>query len=121
MRRLTLALVAVVCALVATTVASGASNVTTLRLTAPASGALKFNTKLLRAKAGKVTIILKNLGPLPHDIAIKGPGIAPKKGKIVGKGLTSTVVAVLKKGRYTFFCSVPGHEAAGMKGTLIVS
>ena len=27
---------------------------------------------------------------------------------------------VLAPGTYTFYCSVPGHEQAGMKGTLIV-
>jgi uncharacterized cupredoxin-like copper-binding protein len=26
----------------------------------------------------------------------------------------------VKPGTYTFFCSVPGHEAGGMKGTLTV-
>ena len=37
-------------------------------------------------------------------------------------GGTSTIdIANLKAGTYTFYCSVPGHEAAGMKGTLTVS
>jgi len=31
------------------------------------------------------------------------------------------VTATLKKGRYEFYCSVPGHEQAGMKGTLTIS
>ena len=26
-----------------------------------------------------------------------------------------------KPGKYTFFCSVPGHEAAGMKGEITVT
>ena len=29
-------------------------------------------------------------------------------------------VQALKPGKYSFYCPVPGHEAAGMKGTLIV-
>jgi uncharacterized cupredoxin-like copper-binding protein len=118
MRRITLALAAVVCMLVATSVASGA---TTLRLSAASSGALKYSTTTLRAKAGKITILMKNPSPLRHDIAIKRNGPRIAKGKIVGKGGTSTLTVVLKKGRYTFYCTVPGHEAAGMKGTLIVS
>jgi uncharacterized cupredoxin-like copper-binding protein len=31
------------------------------------------------------------------------------------------VTANLKPGTYEFYCSVPGHEQAGMKGTLTVS
>jgi uncharacterized cupredoxin-like copper-binding protein len=30
------------------------------------------------------------------------------------------VTVNLKPGTYTFFCSVPGHEQGGMKGTLVV-
>jgi plastocyanin len=56
---------------------------------------------------------------LKHDVAIKGKGVS-KKGKIVGLGGVSTVSATLKPGKYVFYCTVPGHEAAGMKGTLIV-
>jgi mono/diheme cytochrome c family protein len=38
----------------------------------------------------------------------------------VGTGGTSKVSANLKPGTYEFYCSVPGHEAGGMKGTLTV-
>ena len=57
---------------------------------------------------------------LPHAIAVEGHGV-DKDGKRVGRGGTSTITVTLKKGRYTFYCPVPGHRAAGMKGTLIVS
>jgi uncharacterized cupredoxin-like copper-binding protein len=39
---------------------------------------------------------------------------------VVQNGGTSTVSETLKPGTYTFYCSVDGHEAAGMKGTLTV-
>lgn len=81
--------------------------------------ALKFNTSSLSAKAGAVTITMANISVLPHNIAIKGNGI-DVKGAIILKGKTSTVSAKLKAGTYEFYCSVPGHEAAGMKGTLTV-
>jgi uncharacterized cupredoxin-like copper-binding protein len=42
------------------------------------------------------------------------------QGETVGQGGTSTVSANLKRGRYTFYCSVPGHREGGMVGTLTV-
>jgi uncharacterized cupredoxin-like copper-binding protein len=82
---------------------------------------IKYNVKRLRAKPGKVTIIMKNTSPLQHDVALKHGGLKkPIRGKIVPKGGTSKVSATLKKGTYEFYCTVPGHEQAGMKGTLII-
>jgi plastocyanin len=58
---------------------------------------------------------MPNTSGVPHNIAIKGVG----KGPIVSKG-TSSFKADLKPGTYTYLCEVPGHFAAGMKGTLTV-
>jgi plastocyanin len=80
---------------------------------------LKFSTNKLTAKAGKVTITMTNPSGLQHDIAIKGGVNA--KGNVVGQGGKSVVTANLKPGKYTFYCSVDGHEAAGMNGELDVS
>lgn len=116
-RLLALSILALVFA--APAAAAPATAKTTLRISASASG-LKYSTTKLKAPAGKVTIVMKNLSPLQHDIAIKGKGVSAK-GKVVGKGATSTVTATLKKGTYTFYCSVDGHAAAGMKGTLTIT
>jgi len=35
-------------------------------------------------------------------------------------GGTKVFSATLKRGRYTYFCSVPGHRQAGMEGKLTV-
>ena len=91
----------------------------TLKLAADKS-ALKFDKSSLTAKAGKVTLEMENPSQLPHAVAIKGNGV-DVDGKTVGNGETSTASTDLKPGTYTFYCPVPGHEAAGMKGTLTVN
>ena len=91
----------------------------TLKLAADKS-ALKFDKSSLTAKAGKVTLEMENPSEIPHAVAIKGNGV-DVDGKTVGNGETSTASTDLKPGTYTFYCPVPGHEAAGMKGTLTVN
>ena len=80
---------------------------------------LKFDKTSLQAKAGKVSIAMKNPAPIAHDVSIEGKGV-DQKGKIVKSGGTSTVTADLKPGTYTFYCSVDAHRQAGMQGTLTV-
>jgi plastocyanin len=89
-----------------------------LELKADAS-TLKFDKTSLEAKAGKVTVVMHNPAAVGHDVSIEGKGVE-EKGKVVGKGGTSTVSADLKPGEYTFYCSVPGHRQGGMEGKLTV-
>jgi plastocyanin len=94
----------------------------TLTQAADPSGNLKFVKSSLTAKAGNVTIKFTNASMLPHNFAIQqGSG-----GAVVGAtptfsgGGTKTLSVKLKPGTYTFYCSVDGHRAAGMQGTLTV-
>lgn len=107
----------------ASTSSGGASSTgaaETLHLKADPSGALRFNVKSLSAKAGKVTLVMSNPSQLSHSIAIQGAGVNAA-GPVVGPNGTSTVTANLKPGKYTFYCTVPGHREAGMFGTLTVT
>jgi uncharacterized cupredoxin-like copper-binding protein len=61
---------------------------------------------------------MQNKSSVPHDIAIKGA--VNQVGPVVSGGGVSTVTTTLAPGTYEFYCSVPGHEQAGMKGTLTV-
>jgi plastocyanin len=117
MLRLLLALAT--CALVAAAAALAAPSATTLRISADAKGAMRYDRSTLRAAPGTVTVSMRNPAFLPHNVAIRGNGVR-KLGRVVLKGGTSTVTAKLKAGRYVFFCSVAGHERAGMKGVLTV-
>ena len=101
-----------------TAASSGGGGGATLQLTAVKEG-LAFDKKSLSGSAGSVTISMKNDSSLSHNVSIEGNGV-DKDGNTVGQGGTSKVTADLKAGTYTFYCSVDGHEAAGMKGTLTV-
>ena len=90
-----------------------------LQIDADPNGQLKFLASSASAKSGSVTLNMLNKSSVPHDIGVKGGGVS-KIGAIVQNGGTSTITVDLKPGTYTFFCSVDGHEAAGMKGTLTV-
>ena len=102
-----------------TTAGSGAA-AQTLQIEADPSGALRFTTESLQANAGEVEIVMDNPSSVPHNVAIKGGGV-DEAGEVVGKGEQSRVSATVEPGTYEFYCSVPGHEAAGMKGELTVS
>ena len=66
-----------------------------------------------RAPAGKVKFVVTNVSSIRHDFKIAG-----KKTPILGKGKTAAITVSLAKGKkYTYVCTVPGHAAAGMKGT----
>lgn len=105
-----------------TTTPPPAGGKTTLSLSADPGGQLTFDTKTLKAKAGTVTLDMKNPSSsgIPHAIAIEGNGV-DKDGATVQPGGSSTVTVKLKPGTYTFYCPVPGHKQAGMEGTLTVS
>ena len=103
-----------------TTPAATSAPASAIPIAASPSGGLMFNTKKLSAPAGKDTFVFTNKSPLPHNFTIM------KGSKVIGatptfaKGVKDLVVT-LPAGTYVFECTVPGHAAAGMKGTLTVT
>jgi uncharacterized cupredoxin-like copper-binding protein len=93
-----------------------------LALKAVESNGLSFDHKTLAAKAGSVTITMDNPGgdSQPHAISVEGPGGVDASGQIAQPGSSSEVTVKLKPGKYTFYCPVGSHRAAGMEGTLTV-
>lgn len=64
-----------------------------------------------------VTITLVNDGVLQHDLVIEDTDYATD---LLDGGESAELVVNLPAGTYTYFCSVSGHRAAGMEGTLTV-
>ena len=85
------------------------TQVTTVKVSA--LDTLRF-TLSKSAKAGKVTFVVTNKGSLKHDFWIAG-----KKTKLLGKNKSQSLTVTIKKGKNPYKCTVPGHAAAGMKGT----
>jgi plastocyanin len=98
----------------------GASGGETIKLAASPSE-IAYDTDSLTAKAGSLTIDFDNPNPaLPHDVCVEqGTSELGCSDQVTGEA-TTLALSDLKPGEYTFFCSVPGHEESGMKGTLTV-
>ena len=90
-----------------------------VHITAAKSG-LRYMQKVVHARAGRITIVFRNLSTLRHDVRIEKGEQELGGTRAIGRGTARTVVT-LRKGTYRFYCSVPGHEDAGMAGTLVVS
>ncbi|HMJ36386.1 MAG TPA: plastocyanin/azurin family copper-binding protein [Baekduia sp.] len=76
----------------------------------------KFALRPTSARHGSVTFTVKNAGTIDHDFKIAGRA-TPK----IKRGKSATLTVNLKKGTYSYLCTVPGHAAAGMKGNFKVS
>ncbi|HEX6666559.1 MAG TPA: plastocyanin/azurin family copper-binding protein [Solirubrobacterales bacterium] len=99
--------------------ANAEAGATTLELTADLT-MLAFDKPSLEAAAGEVTIDFDNPAAIEHNVAIDDEGgseLATTETITEGK---SSLTAELEPGTYTFLCTVPGHAAAGMEGTLTV-
>jgi uncharacterized cupredoxin-like copper-binding protein len=80
---------------------------------------LRFEPKEFDVPAGvDFTITVKNVGVLPHDFSMDSPKLTT--GTIQSGGEAQLTVN-LKPGDYAFYCSIPGHRQAGMRGTIHVS
>ncbi|GAB6196421.1 hypothetical protein PAGU2595_017300 [Lysobacter xanthus] len=74
----------------------------------------------LKVPEGKVVQInfVNGDGAL-HDISV--PDFGAKSDQLSDKGASTTIVfRTTKSGTFEYFCSLPGHKAAGMVGKLIV-
>jgi plastocyanin len=95
-------------------IAPSALGRSTARVTVTATD-FKFRFLPARVPTGRHTFTLVNRGQATHDLKIAG-----KKTRILNTGQRATLTVTLRKGRYAYLCTVPGHAQLGMKGTLII-
>ena len=78
-----------------------------------------FDPKDPQAPAGVDAIKLTSEGGL-HTLVFDG-GKVPGFKLQASSGNSAQLKVNLKPGKYTFYCDIPGHRAAGMEGTLTVT
>jgi plastocyanin len=91
--------------------------VTNGAITVEAFDSLHFDVGTIKTAPGPLTVTLVNKGAIEHTLKIDGTPLLLKTNG--GKSATGRVT--LAKGTYVFECTIPGHAAQGMKGTVVVS
>jgi plastocyanin len=115
----TVAAVAIVAALVA--IASTASALPVQAAPQPSTARIEikdtaYSTTQLTARAGEIRINVTNSDLFWHTVTIDALGVdlrIPLSGR-------RSAVFTAPPGVYTYYCQVPGHASAGMRGTLTV-
>ena len=93
-----------------------------VEVTAEDTEAFRFVLSRPTVPAGKVIIEFVNHGQDEHNLN----AVEPAEGSVAGSipntapGAHPSLTVDLRRGSYTLFCSLPGHEAKGMKATLVV-
>jgi plastocyanin len=121
MRRLAVGLVAV--ALLAACGGGGGGNAQPAGSIQVTMTEFKFDPSTITHASGNIVFWLVNSGTTQHDLAIRDSSSKTiAQSELVSAGDTfEFTVNGIAAGTYAFFCTQPGHEASGMKGTLTVT
>jgi uncharacterized cupredoxin-like copper-binding protein len=126
---------AVLAAITAFVAAAGAGTTrraavrTTVNVIAGKPSEFKFKLSRTSIPLGIVHFNVANQGILPHTFKVCSSPDKPSVNTCNGTGSqilspgtgTSMTITFLRKGTYEYLCSIPGHAAAGMKGTLKIT
>ena len=117
MKRMLIVAASAVAIAVPATSALGSAHQTALlaRVNVKASE-FKFVLSKKTAKRGVVVFKITNVGKISHDFQISG-----RKTKLLSHGQSATLrLTFMRKGKYPYKCTVPGHAAGGMKGVFVI-
>ena len=82
----------------------------------------QVNPVLSAAEGQGVQITLINGEGAEHDIVFADQEATARSAHITGKGASTNIAfRAGKAGDYTYFCSLPGHQLAGMQGQFLIT
>ncbi len=80
---------------------------------------MQFAPGSIVVRAGEpVELALRNGGGIAHDFSLTEATASPVKVEAQGGQTARAAFTIDMPGSYEFVCSVPGHAAAGMRGTI---
>jgi plastocyanin len=79
----------------------------------------RFTPTDVNAPAGE-PLAVQNAGSVGHDLKLRQDGKEAGGTPVLNPGQTVQLEILFEPGDYEMYCSVPGHEEAGMKGTFAV-
>jgi uncharacterized cupredoxin-like copper-binding protein len=111
-----------------TSLRSASKAVVTVTVTAGKPTEFSFTLSKKLVSAGTVVFKVTNKGKIAHTFKVcSSPSktatanlCTGKVTKLLAQGASATLTVTLKKGTYEYLCTVPGHAAAGMKGSIRV-
>ena len=102
--------------------ASGSAATAPSNATAVIVKDFKIEPADIKVQGKTVSLAVTNQGPTIHNVTIRdASGTVIVATKDLKTGESETISATLAPGSYVLFCSLPGHESLGTKGTLEVS
>ena len=82
----------------------------------------QVNPVLSAAEGQDVQVTLINGEGAEHDIVFAGQEATARSAHITGKGASTNIAfRAGKAGDFIYFCSLPGHQLAGMQGQFLVT
>src|SRR5688500_13243060 len=89
------------------------------QVTLTVGNSMQFVPGSIVVRAGEpVDLALRNGGGIPHDFSLTEATASPVKVEAQGGQTARAAFTIDTPGSYEFVCSVPGHAAAGMRGTI---
>ena len=81
-----------------------------------------LDPKTITSSGSAVALAVTNDGPTVHNVTIRdSAGTVLAATKDLKAGQSETLSVQIPPGTYVMYCSLPGHESLGIKGTLTVT
>lgn len=96
---------------------AGGKVTTDARVIVVVASNFSFTPRTIRVQPGEEIALTLRSADNSHDFAVDGLGLV---GDVAGGETTTQRLRIDETGKFTYYCTIPGHRAGGMEGTITV-